>query len=318
MDLAMVLLQQWFTLMIAQWLVLWPLVFLGVGLSTMALMLTPRPWWDKLLPKNPWGQLLGGLALGLLFPLGAGGTLPLLRRLLWQTGSTAGAIAFWLSAISINPFVLIKLWHQLPGRGGLVLFYGSLSLIIVFVVSGIFTVARQQRSYPQGDLLSFSYPAIARPSSYRLAPTQPESSVTTNKLTILPTMRRFRSLVAVQNFSQELIEWSTWLLIACGVLAIAQVLFPLETLLEQGVIGLMGAGILYVLQPGQAGALADLLLGSYGSGVALGLLLTGTFFNGVTLIFLINIIRWRAYTYLVLLLGLIVLAFDLWLNFYVF
>ncbi|WP_236612483.1 permease [Picosynechococcus sp. NKBG15041c] len=314
----MVVLQQWLTLAIAQWLVLWPMVLLGVCLSTAALMLTPRPWWEKMLPQNPWGQLLSGLTLGLLLPLGTGGAPPLVRRLFWQTGSTAGAIAFWLTTVSLNPFVLWALWQQLLGRGGLVFFYGSLSLTIVVFISGIFTFERQRRSFPLGEAATFIYPAIARPSSYRLPSTQPEAPSTISKLTILPTIRRFRSLAAAQNFVQELLEWSAWLLIACGVMAGGQLLFPLEALLDKGILGLLGAGFLYAIQPATTAAIADLSLGNYSSGVALGLLLTGTFLNGISLIFLINVVRWRAYSYLVLLLGLSVLALDLWLNFYVF
>ncbi|MBV5259714.1 hypothetical protein FLX56_14950 [Synechococcus moorigangaii CMS01] len=318
LGITMVTFQQWFTLMMAQGLILWPGLFVGVGLSTVALLFSPRPWWETILPKNPWGQLLGGLGLGLILPLGPVGILPLVRRLLWQSGSTPGAIALWLGAVALNPFVIAKLWQQLPGQGGLVLFYCGLSLTLLCFLGGIFTQARQQRSYTLGDLEPFSYPAIARPSSHRLPKAQPEILSTISKLTILPTSRRFRSLIAGQNFIQELLEWSAWLMIACAVMATGQLLWPWATLLDRGVIGLFSAGMLYGIQPEQMGAIADLTLSRYSLGVALSFLLTGTFYNGISLIFLINVLRWRAYLYLCLLLGLGVLALDLWLNFYVF
>lgn len=314
----MIAFQRWFTLMMAQWLVLWPWLFVGVGLSTAALLLTSRPWWKKILPKSSWGQLLGGLGLGLVLPLAQVGALPLMRRLLWQTGSTSGAIAFWLGTISINPFFLVPLWQQSPGQGGLILVYGALSLSLGCFIAGIFAFEHRQRTYDQGDLEPFSYPVIARPSSHRLSNPQAESLPTVNKLTILPTSRRFRSLTASQNLTQELLEWSGWLAIACGVMALGQLLFPLRTLLEHGIIGLLGAGIFYGLQPGQMASLFELLFANYGGAIALGFLLTGTFFNGITLVFLINTVRWRAYVYLCLLLGLAVLLLDIWLNFYVF
>ena len=318
LGVVMVALQQWFTLMIAQWLILWPWLFVGVCLSTVALIFTPCPWWEKVLPQSTWLQLLAGLGLGLILPLGQAGGLPLMRRLLWQSGSSVGAIAFWLGTVSLSPFVLAKFWQQLSGRGGLLLFYGSLSLGILLLIASIFMLARQQRSYQQGDLDTFLYPVIARPSSHRIPNAQPETLSPPSKLTILPTSRRFRSLMASQNLMQELLEWSVWLLIACGMMACGQVLFPLETLLSHGMTGLFGAGILYAVQPTQMAAIADLILGSRSPGVALGFLLTGTFFNGITLILLINVVRWRAYVYLSLLLGLTLLALDLWLNFYVF
>lgn len=311
-------LQRWFTLLMSQWLVLLPWLLLGVFCSTALLILTPRPWWDGLLPKNRWLQLLYGLALGLLVPVGQLAALPLTRRLLWQTGSSSLAIAFWLSAASIHPLILWQLWRGLPDNHEVMFIYGGLSLLLTVGIAAIFTTQRQQITHVHGELEPFKYPAIARPSSYRVPKNQPEPSPTTSKLNILPTARKFRLIMGWQNMVKEFTEWSLWLLFAAMITAAVQTFVSSGQWLKGDVFGVLGMGLFGAIDSLHNVGFAAQILGDRGIGLGISFLLIAAFFNLPTLVLMLNVFRLKAFAYLSLLLMLSTLLFDFWLNFYVF
>lgn len=311
--------QQWFTFLMSQWLVVFPWLLVGIFCSTALFILTPRQWWDKVLPRNAWWQLLYGLGLGLLLPVGQYGALPVLKRLLWQSGSASLAIAFWLTTASIQPLILWQLWRQLPDAQSIPLIYGGLSLLISLGMGAIFTAQRQQITHRAGEQ-ELTYPAIARPSSYRLSSTSPtaETVSVTSKLTILSTSRQFRLSLAWQNMTQELLEWSTWLLCACMVMSLCQTLLSTPQGLTGNVFGVFGLGLLSSIDSFQNVSFLPHWFGDRSTGMSLSFLLIGTFFNIPTLMLLLNVFRLKAFIYITLLLGLSSLLLDFWLNFYVF
>ncbi|OKH19968.1 permease [[Limnothrix rosea] IAM M-220] len=315
----MVTLQHWFTLLISQWLVALPWLIVGVAVSTGLFLFAPRRRWETILPESVWWQPLYGCGLGLLLPIGSCGLFPVMRRLLWQSGSSSLAIAFWLTAVSINPILLLQLWRAFPDNGEVGLFYGGLSFTLLVCFSCLFAMQRQMITRVQGDESSFRYPAIAHPSAHRvaIAPLETEALATT-KLTILPVDRKSRLSIGFYVFTRELMEWSLWLLLGCGVAACLQLWVLPMVVGSLNPWSVLLAGFASPIGFAQHFFLASHWLQLGNAGHSLGFLLSSTFTSCISFFLLANTLRPKAFLYLVILLSLTAIALNLWLNFYVF
>lgn len=211
----------------SQWLIALPWLLVGVFVANGLFFFVPRNRWESFLPESPWLQLLYGLGLGLILPVGQCGAFPVTRRLMWQSGSSSLAIAFWLSAMSLNPFILWQIWQAFPENHGVCFFYTGLSVVIVAIIGSIFTWQRQQITHRHQDKEVTQYPAITRPSSYRiaLAPIN-TSTLPTAKLNILPVSQKSRLSMGFFNIVKECVEWSTWLLFGCLITATISTFLP--------------------------------------------------------------------------------------------
>ncbi len=315
----MVTLQHWFTLFISQWLVALPWLIVGVAVSTGLFLFAPRRRWEKLLPESAWWQPLYGCGLGLLLPLGQCGLFPVMRRLMWQSGSSSLAIAFWLTAVSINPILLLQLWRAFPENGEVGLFFSGLGFLLLVGFSCLFVLQRQMITRVQDDESSFRYPAIARPSAHRvaIAPIETEA-LSTTKLSILPVDRKSRLSIGFYVFSRELMEWSLWLLFGCAIAACFQLWVVPNLMTSLNPWSILVAGFASPLGFSQHFFLAGQWLQFGNAGHSLGFLLGSTFMSCTSFCLLANTLRVKAFLYLVILLTLTAIALNLWLNFYLF
>ena len=317
----MVALQHWFTLLIAQWLVSLPWLVFGVAISTGLFLFVSRRRLDSLLPESPWWRILYGCGLGLLLPIGQAGIWPVVRRLMWQSGSSSLAIAFWLTAVSLNPVLLFQLWRSFPDHGEVFLFDLGVSFGIVVLLSCLFTTQRQMISREQTEeaVSLFRYPAIARPSLYQVAITPIETeTLSTSKLTILPVGRKSRLSLGFHVFTRELVEWAIWLLLGCAIAATFQLWILPAVTPNLNPWSVLIAGFASPQGFSEHLTLAGQWLQRGNAGHSLGFLLGSTFMSCISLSLMVNTFRLRAFFYLTILLSLSAIALDLWLNFYVF
>lgn len=293
----------------------------GVAVSSGLFLFAPRRRWEKFLPQNPWWQLLYGCGLGFLLPIGQCGLWPVVRRLLWQSGSSSLAIAFWLTSVSLNPILMFMLWRAFPENGEVFLFDLGISFGIVVIISCIFATQKQMisREQTESSVSLFRYPAIARPSLYpvAIAPIQTDS-LTTSKLTILPVSRKSRISMGFYVYMRELLEWSVWLLLGCAIAAGFQLWILPQVTSNVNPWSVLLAGFASPQGFGQHFQLASQWLLRGNAGHSLGFLLGSTFVSCTSLCLMINTFRPKALMYLVLLLSLLAITLDLWLNFYVF
>ena len=314
----MAALQHWFTLLMSHWLLAWPWLMVGVGVSTALFILTPRDRWDSWLPSNPWWQILWGCGLGFLLPLGPVGVFPVIRRLMWQSGSASLAIAFWLTSLSLNPIILFQLWRAFPKNGEVFLFELGLSFTILCLISAIFSTNTQMITKDNQESI-FKYPAIARPSLHRIAIAPiTTDTLSSSKISILPVDRKSRLSLGFFCLTRELMEWSSWLLLGCAIAASLQtwVLPKLVLTLNPWITLLFGMASPIGFT--EHFALAGQWLQRGNAGHTLGFLLGSMFVNCTSLCLMINTFRLKAFTYLACLLNLAAIALTLWLNFYVF
>lgn len=309
----------WFTLLLSQWLMALPWLMVGVFFSSALFLFVPRPRWERILPDNPWWHLLYGVVLGMVLPVGNVGALPVTRRLLWQSGSAGMAIAFWLTAVSLHPVLLWQIWERFPENGEIWLFYLALSGVVTLGISSIFVWQRQTitQLLPQEE--TFSYPAIARPSSHTtaIAPLNTNTPLT-SKLNILPVARKTRLSRGFYSLTRELIEWSLWLLLGCAVSSLGWLLLGDRPWTMANLWTVYGAALVNPSAFSTQLALTQQWLMRSGTGYALGFLICSTFLNAQVLLLMVNTFRLKAWGYLTILLTLTTLTIHSWLSFYIF
>lgn len=316
----MAALQHWFTLLISHWLLALPWLMVGVGVSTALFILTPRDRWDNWLPKNSWWQILWGCGLGLLLPLSPVSIFPVIRRLMWQSGSSSLAIAFWLTSLTLNPVVLFQLWRAFPENSEVFLVELGIGFGILSLISAIFSTNTQMITKENQESV-FKYPAIARPSLHRIAIAPiATDTLSSSKISILPVDRKSRLSLGFFCLTRELMEWSIWLLLGCAIATSLQMwVLPRLTLtfnLNPWVTLL--SGMASPVGFTEHFALAEQWLQRGNAGHTLGFLLGSIFVNCTSLCLMLNTFRLKAFTYLACLLSLMAIALTLWLNFYVF
>jgi uncharacterized protein len=318
----MVAVQHWFTLLISQWLIALPWLMLGVTVATGLFLFTPREFWERRLPRSPWLKFLVGIGLGLLLPVGQIGALPVTKRLLWDSAAPGMAIAFWLTATSLNPFLLWQIWQSLPDNHDVALFHAGLSFFIIWAIAGLFSLQRQQITHVHtGDEVEFKYPALVRPSAYRtaIAPLETNTLVTNSKLNFFPVARKTRLSVGFYHLTRELIEWSCWLLI--GSLCSATLNHFLAPQLMGNHINQWTAYSTGFFSP--SGLFPQVSLASHwliesSAACSIAFLLSSSFLNLQSIALMGNTFRPKSLGYLLTLLVLLTLFFSLWLSFHVF
>lgn len=315
----MVALQHWFTLLISHWLISLPWLMVGVVISTGLFIFAPRDRWDHWLPSNPWWQILWGWGLGFLLPIGQAGIFPVIRRLMWQSGSSSLAIACWLSAISLNPILLLQLWRAFPDNGEILLFVMGLGFGILVLLSLIFSTQNQLITQEQADDSVFKYPAIARPSLHRIAIAPiATDTLSSAKISILPVSRKSRISLGFFCATRELLEWSLWLLMGCAIAASLQMWVMPRLVTSVSPWATLISGMASPQSFRQHFTLAGQWLQLGNAGHSLGFLLGSMFINCTSICLMINTFRLKAFAYLLCLLSLLAIALTLWLNFYVF
>jgi uncharacterized membrane protein YraQ (UPF0718 family) len=315
----MMALQQWFTLLMSQWLIALPWLLVGVLVANGLFFFVPRNRWESLLPESPWLQLLYGLGLGLVLPVGQCGAFPVTRRLMWQSGSSSLAIAFWLSATSLHPLIIWQIWQAFPENHSVCFFYIGLSGVIVAIVGSIFTWQRQQITHRYQEKEVAQYPAIARPSSYLIDLT-PINTTTlpTSKLNILAISQKSGLSIGFFNIVKEFVEWSTWLLFGCLITATLTTFLPSALWTKANFLSIYSTSLTAPLGFFQNTAIATYWL-EYGNvGNSINVMLLSAFLTIPGLLLMVNTFRSKALLYLGLLLFLSTLLANLWVNFYVF
>lgn len=316
----MVTVQHWFTLLISQWLIALPWLILGTAVATGLFLFTPRDVWERRLPRSPWLRVLLGMTLGLLLPVGQIGALPITKRLLWDSASPGLAIAFWLTAASLNPFLMWQLWQSLPDNHDVAFFHAGLSAVIIWAIAGLFSLQQQQMTQTIGETTEFKYPAIVRPSAYKtaIAPLTTNNLTTTSKLNFFPIVRKTKLSIGFYHLTRELSEWSCWLLLGNLITATINLLLTPQTSHHTSLWIAYSAGFFSPSGLLTQASLTVHWLFQGSAGNSLAFLLSSSFLNIQAITLMINTFRPKSFGYLITLLALTTLLFSLWLRFHIF
>jgi uncharacterized protein len=320
-----------------------PFLLLGVFVSSALLVFVNQYQWQHRFPKNPLlGSFLGS-GLGFLFPVGQYGTFPIARRLLLQGISLPIAISFILAAPTINPIVLWVSWRIFAQQGHLELFYVRviLTVMISVIVSLIFAayaptpkpaieegaenalvVSQPQPKLHEASELLNSGSALLFPLPY-----QPLKEFGTiiydyhktdgSDLAKSEQWRLFRD-----NFSGELLEWGSLLIIGCAIATIVQSFLPQGQILATAttpttqIINLSALGVILSLDTWKDSALATTLITTFSSSSIIAFLLFNSMLNLKALPLIFGSLRLKFSLYLVIITSQLIFALILLLDFF--
>lgn len=97
-----------------------PWLLLGIIISSTFLIWTDEQKWVANFPRNRLLSSLVGSALGFLLPLGAFGSVPLVRRLLLQGAPIPLAVSFLVAAPTLNIFAIVRVLSSRQSQYGLI------------------------------------------------------------------------------------------------------------------------------------------------------------------------------------------------------
>jgi uncharacterized protein len=320
-----------------------PFLLLGVFVSSALLVFVHQDQWRSRFPKNPFFGSFLGSGLGLLFPLGQYGIIPIARRFLLQGISLPVTISFILAAPTINPLTLWLSWRIFSQQGHLELFYGRVILTasISVLVGCLFaayttpskpvveegsdnalTMPEHQPKLGEASKIIHSGSALLFPLPYQ--PLQEFGTIIYDyhkkdgSNLAKPEQWRLFS----DNFYRELLEWGSLLVLGCAIAAIVQFFMPQSQILNLGtspiwqIIGLSGLGAILSFGTFDDSAFATTLISTFSSSSILAFLLFNSMLNLKALPLIFGSLRLKFALYLVIITFQLILALILLLDFF--
>lgn len=135
-------LHQAFTIFLSLLVEALPFLTFGVMLSSALLVFSDDKKLIQALPRHPFLGALAGSLMGFLFPVCECGNVPVARRFLIQGLPTSVAVAFLLSAPTLNPIVIWSTWVAFRDQPSLVVARVICSLLITLVISCLFSLQK--------------------------------------------------------------------------------------------------------------------------------------------------------------------------------
>lgn len=332
-----------FTLFFSLLLETAPFLLLGVIVSSALLVFIDQNQWQSRFPKNPILGTFFGSGLGLLFPLGQYGIIPIARRFLLQGISLPIVISFLIAAPTINPIVLWISWRVFSFQGHLNLFYWRiiLTVAIALIVGCLFAFSTpaekpQTETESQNALVTTQIKPKLKPKfpivytgSSLLFPLAYQPLLALGKIIYddrhrdgvdLPRKEQWR--VFQENLTRELLEWGSLLILGCTIATIVQIFLPQGKILALGIspteqiIFLSLFGVILSLGTMKNSLFATTLLSTFSSSSILGFLLMGSILDIKTLTFIFGSFGLKVSLYFVIITVQLILLISLLFDFY--
>lgn len=308
-----------------------PWLLLGIVLSSTFLIWTDEQKWIANFPRNRLLSSLVGSSLGFLLPLGALGSVPLVRRLLLQGAPIPLAISFLVAAPTLNLIAISEVLFSSQSDHGLIFLRISLTWLMAIVIGLIFSSYRlpRQRENEGEENALVNIPLLRSGALISLQSTQ-ENSPRQGGLIFGSGVNPVADFSWPQklylfgrNIIEEFQEFGGILIlgtaIACGI----NVFFPQEWLWQwagQGpvrqTLAMMAWALLMPLGNFTYSALLAPLWEQLWWGAGLGFFLLGSLLNLQTLSLWLVTLRLRPLAYLSALTTLFVFLFAMVTNFY--
>jgi uncharacterized membrane protein YraQ (UPF0718 family) len=308
-----------------------PWLLLGIIISSTFLIWTDEQKWVANFPRNRLLSSLVGSALGFLLPLGAFGSVPLVRRLLLQGAPIPLAVSFLVAAPTLNIFAIVRVLSSRQSQYGLIFLCISFSWLMAIVMGLVFSPYRlaRQQAEEEGETALLNIPLlrsgalIMLQSSMEASPRQGGLVFASGVNPVADFSWRQKLHLFGRNIIEEFQEFGGVLVIgtaiACGIVFF----FPQAWLLQWAGLGPVRQTILmmgwsFILPLGNFSN-PDLLapLGEqFWRGSMVAFLLWGSLFNLQTIGLWLVTLRLRPLSYLVVLVGLSVFLFAMVTNYY--
>jgi hypothetical protein len=269
-----------------------------------------------------------GSSLGLILPIPQYGTIPVVRRFLGQGVPIPVAIAYLVTAPTLNPFAFwsglqtFASYPKLTFLRTIFIWLLGMGIGILFSLAPTATALPPSTQSHQGlSALTLTGTAIAAVESPQ--PLQRSGNLVYEYFPSTALAWRQRWWLFGENSGRELLELGGILLLTSAIAALVQMTFPLENWLQSAQSPLsqlwvmLGLGIL-----SSGGAIASTAFASHWVshlllGSLLALLLISSFLNLQSIGLLFNTFRPKFAVYLVTMFALATLLLTLYLNFYV-
>jgi len=322
-----------------------PFILLGVIVSSALLVFIEQNQWRSHFPRHPLLGALIGSGLGLFFPVGQYGIIPIARRFFLQGLPLPIIISFLIAAPTINPIVLYLSWKIFAQYGSVNLFYWRIifTSAIAILMGSLFAlltpptppkieensenVKALVMSSPQPKLNQASRLIYTGSSLLFPLPYQPLEAL--GKIIYHPHKQDGTELpkslqikLFRDNISRELLEWGSLLIIGCAIASILSTLIPQNQILTLGttpkwqIISLLIFGAIISVGTIKNSVLATSLLSTFSSGSILAFLLTSSIIDLKTLTFLFANVKLKFAVYFVVITSQLILLSSLFFDFY--
>jgi uncharacterized membrane protein YraQ (UPF0718 family) len=308
-----------------------PWLLLGIILSSTFLIWTDEQKWIANFPRNRLLSSLVGSSLGFLLPLGALGSVPLVRRLLLQGAPIPLAISFLVAAPTLNLITIGEVLFFSPSNHGLIFLRISLTWLMAIVMGLIFSsyrLARQQEN-EAGETALVNIPLlrsgalISLQSTHENLPRQGGLIFGSGVNPVADFSWPQKLHLFGRNIIEEFQEFGSILIlgtaIACGI----NIFFPQEWLWQwagpgpvRQTLAMMLWGLLMPLGDFSDPALLAPLRDQFWLGAVLGFLLLGSLLNLQTIALWLVTLRLRPLAYLGGLATLFIFLVAMVTNFY--
>ncbi|AIE73760.1 MULTISPECIES: permease [unclassified Synechocystis] len=307
-----------------------PWLLLGIIISSTFLIWTDEQKWVANFPRNRLLSSLVGSALGVLLPLGAVGSVPLVRRLLLQGAPIPLVISFLVAAPTLNFFAIVRILSSPQSQYGLIFLCISFTWLMAIVMGLVFSpyrLARQQTEEEETALVNIpllrSGALIVLESSMDTSPRQGGLVFASGVNPVADFSWPQKLYLFGRNIIEEFQEFGGVLVIGTAIACGITLFLPQEWLLQWAGLGpvrqtilMMGWSLILPLgnfsDPDLLTPLADQLW----RGSMVGFLLLGSIFNLQTIGLWLVTLRLRPLSYLLILVGLSVFLFAMVTNYY--
>lgn len=254
----------------------------------------------RLMPRNAVLAALLGAAIGLFFPVGECGVVPVARRLTIKGLPLPAGIAFLLAAPVINPIVLASTYAAF-GFGPLLIGRFLLTGAVAVITGLIFALAAR----PQDAL---------RPDVLALTPSADDAPAEARRLSFGPGLRQ-----SAATAGRDFFNFARYLLAGAVLAAAVQTLIPPEALTEHGgpllpVLGLLALAFILSISPLADTTFALSLAGTFAPGSLLAFLVLGPMVDLKSAVLFLGLYKPKAVVFLVIIPLLLIFWAGVWLN----
>lgn len=268
-----------------------PFLLLGTLISGLLDAFISRDDLRRYAPRHPVPAVLVGGLLGLVFPVGAYGVVPITRRLFHKGLSLPAGIAFLLAGPVVNPVVIASTYAALHQRAPeLVYLRGVVALGVAVIIGLIFSLQPRPERTLRGDIP----PAPDAPS--------PAGHDQSSRMALAPGLRH-----ALRLAGTESVEMGRCLILGAALAASLQMvvsqgeLKALATNPVNAVPVMQGLAVLRSVGSIADAATARSLLDTFAPGSILAFLTFGPVFNLKSTLLLLTVLRRRAVLTLIVL-----------------
>lgn len=254
----------------------------------------------RLMPRSTVLATILGAAIGLIFPVGECGVVPVARRLTIKGLPLPAGVAFLLAAPVINPIVLASTYAAF-GFGPLLIGRLLLTSAVAVITGLIFALAARPQDAFRPDVLALM-PSPAAPPS------------TTRRPSFGPGLRHALT-VAVR----DLLDFGRYLLLGAALAAALQLFITPEVLTEYGgavlpLLGLLALAFILSVSPLADAAFLLPLAGTFAPGSLLAFLVLGSMVDLKSAILFLGLYKPKAVVFLVIIPLLLIFWAGVWLN----